>query len=76
MHVTLTDTDLATPSIVPLQIVLQNSSETISLVAATSTDQRAGQFTGSLLVYSELLAESLPQTNVRVKWGEKLQLNG
>ena len=74
MHVTLTDTDLATPSIVPLQIVLQNSSETISLVAATSTDQRAGQFTGSLLVYSELLAESLPQTNVRVKWGEKLQL--
>ena len=74
MHITLTDTDLATPSIVPLQIFLQESTETILLVAATSTDQRAGQFTGELLVYSEILPASLPKSGARVKWGEELQM--
>jgi len=74
MHITLTDTDLATPSIVPLQIILQETTETIFLVAATSTDQRAGQFTGALLVYSEILPASLPESSARVKWGEELQM--
>ena len=69
MHITLTDTDLATPTLVPLQVQVQDSVQTIVLQATTSTDQRAGQFTGSMLVYSEALKEPLLQAHAQVKWG-------
>ena len=74
MNIILTDTDAPTDSSVPLTVQGQNISETIELVATTSTDQRPGQFTGSLLVYSEQQAMPLPQTSAQIKWGQELSL--
>jgi len=78
MHVTLTDLDLPTPTVVPLTVELNNYSEagggaqTILLRAASSTDHPSGQFTGSMWVYSKTLAAPLLQPHLQVQFAQQL----
>jgi hypothetical protein len=78
MHVTLTDIDLTTPTVVPLLVELNTYSEagggaqTIMLTAASSTDQPSGQFTGSMWVYSKTLATPLPHPHLKVEFAQQL----
>ena len=70
----MTDTDVPTPTLVPLIVELQHATQTVFLTATTSTDERAGQFTGSMLVHSGLLGASLLEHSNPITWGQEVRL--
>jgi len=76
LHITVTDTDIPSGTLVPLEVcnLVDSENITVFLQEAVSTDHRSGQFTGVMQVYPQAPDAPLAHPAALVRWGQELHL--
>jgi len=76
LHITVTDTDIPSGTLVPLEVgnLVESENVIVFLQEAVSTDHRGGQYTGVMQVYPEAPDTPLAPPAALVRWGQELHL--